>query len=199
MIEPDSRESRIVTRLTPFPRRLADRDKSIDDFSGGGILEFVSVAESNDLAREATFKRLAELVRSADPVPSEVVAAAKESFTWRSIDEELAELVYDSTFDGDLLAGVRAGGTVGRQLTFEAPGLVLEVEVLDGPDRELTCQIVPPQPATLELRHRNGSICLERDDFGMFHMTEVPVGPVSLRCVPLEDGHDPASTSWVTF
>ena len=33
---------------------------------------------------------------TTDAVPDEVVAAAKDSFTWRTIDAELAELSYDS-------------------------------------------------------------------------------------------------------
>lgn len=164
-----------------------------------GIADIYQLVDTADTAREATFNRLAELVQDFDPVPPHVVSAARDSYTWRAIDEELAELVYDSVFDGDLLAGVRAGGAVGRQLTFEGSTLVLEVEVGDGPRRELTCQVVPPQPATLEVRHRGGSICIDRDDFGMFHVPDVPFGPVSLRCVPLEHGREPTTTSWVTF
>jgi len=199
MTRAESYDSGGIGRLVPFPPRTSSDGSERDSDTTGDVVDFASPSDAAELMREATFSRLAALVRIADPVPTDVIAAAKESFTWRSIDEELAELVYDSAFDGDLLAGVRSGGTAGRQLTFEGPDLVLEVEVTDGPKRELTCQVVPPQPATLEVLHRTGSIELERDEFGMFHVSGVPAGPVSLRCVPTEAGREPTKTSWVTF
>ncbi|MGH9292411.1 MAG: hypothetical protein ACRDZ6_06490, partial [Acidimicrobiales bacterium] len=73
-------------------------------------------AELADLVREVTFRRLAELVRSSEPVPSSVVEAARESFAWRSIDDEL-------------LARARGAAPV-RLLTFEASDIALEVEVV---------------------------------------------------------------------
>ena len=46
----------------------------------------------------------------SEPVPADVVAAAKATFTWRTIDAELAALTFDSVADADALAGVRGGG-----------------------------------------------------------------------------------------
>ena len=46
------------------------------------------------------------------------VAGARAAWTWRTIDEELAELVFDSAAE---LTGVRSEDTA-RQLTFRAPG-----------------------------------------------------------------------------
>lgn len=155
-------------------------------------------AELADLVREVTFRRLAELVRSSEPVPSSVVEAARESFAWRSIDDELARLVYDSALDDELLARARGAAPV-RLLTFEASDIALEVEVVEGRRRSLSCQVVPPQAAELEVRHREGLISLGRDELGMFHMTTLPDGPVSLRCVPEESTVGPAATSWVTL
>ena len=66
---------------------------------------------------EASFEDqslLAEVRAAAaehDPVPADVVAAAKASFTWRSIDAELAELIEDSALVGAGDAG-RAAGVV---------------------------------------------------------------------------------------
>ncbi len=151
------------------------------------------------LIREATFRRLAELVRERDPVPEAVVGAAQAAFSWRSVDDELARLVYDSERDVALLAAVRAGGAVARQLTFESPDLVLEVEVTDSPRRALTCQVVPPQPVGMELRHRDGVLDLGSDEFGTFHLEVLPEGPVSLRCLPVNEAVCSAATSWVTL
>ena len=63
---------------------------------------------------------LAAALDAADPVPARVLDAAKESFTWRTIDAELAELVFDSA--EQQLAGVRGiDGT--RQVTFQTPAI----------------------------------------------------------------------------
>ena len=57
-------------------------------------------------------------LRAADPVPDRVIDGARAAWTWRTIDEELAELVFDSAAE---LTGVRSEDTA-RQLTFRAPG-----------------------------------------------------------------------------
>ena len=57
-------------------------------------------------------------LRAAEPVPDHVIAGARAAWTWRTIDEELAELVFDSAAE---LTGVRSEDTA-RQLTFRAPG-----------------------------------------------------------------------------
>ena len=64
-------------------------------------------------------------LRAADPVPDRVLDGARAAWTWRTIDEELAELVFDSAAE---LTGVRSEDTA-RQLTFRAPGMEIEVMV----------------------------------------------------------------------
>ena len=46
-------------------------------------------------------------LREADPVPEHVLAAARGAWTWRTIDQELADLVFDSATE---LSGVRDHG-----------------------------------------------------------------------------------------
>ena len=58
-------------------------------------------------------------LQDADPVPEHVLAAARGAWTWRTIDQELADLVFDSATE---LSGVRDRGGA-RQLTFQAPGV----------------------------------------------------------------------------
>ena len=74
------------------------------------------------LSATPTDDELLELVgralRTAEPVPDRVIAGARAAWTWRTIDEELAELVFDSAVE---LTGVRSEDTA-RQLTFRAPG-----------------------------------------------------------------------------
>src|SRR5262245_16021611 len=69
---------------------------------------------------------LRDALRLTDAVPAEVVSAAKESFTWRTIDAELAALSYDSVLTGEL-AGTR-GQLDTRTLSFEFGPLTVEVE-----------------------------------------------------------------------
>jgi hypothetical protein len=142
-------------------------------------------AQTAHLAREAMFRRFDQL---AEP-------GSEGGFG--SIDDELAVLVYDSRTESEPLAGVRGIGGGPRQLTFQGPQLTIEVE-LDGPGRELTCQVVPPQPATLEVRHGGGSLDAGADEFGTFYVPGLPGGAVSLRCVPLSGASRPIATSWVT-
>jgi hypothetical protein len=157
-------------------------------------LEWPDAAEA---AREATFRRLHSLVLEKDPVPADVLASAKSSFGLRSIDDELAALVYDSMIDDELVGSVRSGGRAVRQLTFEAHDLMLELEVSVA--RYLVGQVVPPQCAIVEMRHRGGTTPVETDELGCFHIPAVPGGPVSFRCRPTRAAAHSVATSWVTL
>ncbi|NMI01600.1 hypothetical protein [Pseudonocardia acidicola] len=130
--------------------------------------------------------------------PREVVEAAKESFTWRTVDAELAALGYDSLLDdGPALA--RAADQP-RILAFEADALSVEVEIDQTPGaRRMLGQLVPAQAAELELRSPSaGPVRGTADDLGRFALP-LPGGrgPVSLRC-RLADGRT-VHTSWLTL
>ena len=86
-------------------------------------------------------------LRAADPVPDRVLDGARAAWTWRTIDEELAELVFDSAAE---LTGVRSEDTA-RQLTFRAPGMEIEVMVTDEATRRIVGQLVPPGSFTITL------------------------------------------------
>jgi hypothetical protein len=113
----------------------------------------------------ALLAELGALVDRAVPVPVDLVDAARATLTWRTVDEELAELTFDSLVDG--LVGVRAASTATtpRQLSFEAGAAAVEVEVADG---RLVGQLVPPGPAGVELHHATGSTTTRADDLGRF-------------------------------
>jgi hypothetical protein len=147
-----------------------------------------SSAEPEDLARQAMFRRFGQLARSDSPPRA-----------MRSVDDELAVLVYDSSTAGESRAGVRgaAAPESTRQLTFQGPDLFLEVE-LNPSSRELTCQVVPPQRASLEVRHLGGTLDLGADEFGTFYVSELPAGSICLRCLPLADDSASTATSWIT-
>lgn len=139
--------------------------------------------------------RLKLLARDLDPVPRRVVEAAKATATWQTLDAELADLIYDSVFDEELV-GVR-GGTA-RQLTFATTDFTVEIEVAAGSGR-INGQLVPPQEADVEIRHPDGSVKVQSDHLGHFRADGVPPGPVSLRCRIGGPTGRAAHTDWVVL
>jgi hypothetical protein len=131
---------------------------------------------------EALLRELRAAARRFDPPPDSVLEAARASLTWRTIDAELAALEFDSAVDPAATA-VRSGGEEPRLLTFAAPGLNIEVEVSPiGPRRQLVGQLVPAQPARIDVRHAGGVTTVRADQFGRFDVDTISAGPVSLRC-----------------
>lgn len=170
-----------------------------DDEPATGDEHLAQIVPIGELTREATYRRLSELTRRVDGVPAEVAASAGDAYRWRSVDDELAMLVFDSAREDAPLEAARWLPGATRQLTFQAPDVILEVELTTAAPRELTCQVVPPQPAVLEVRHRGGTIEAEPDEYGTFHLCPLPRGPVSLRCRPLSGDAGPVATSWVSL
>ena len=132
-----------------------------------------------------------------EAVPVEAFAAAKSAFAWRTLDAELAALTYDSDIAEDAMAGMRSTGTaVPRALTFEASGLTVELEVVEGDGgRRLLGQLVPPQPGTVEARQFAATTTVEADEVGRFTVVGLQSGPVSLRC-EAQGGGAAVVTDW---
>ena len=147
-------------------------------------------------ADDALWQEVAAVVVLADPVPPEISLTGRHSFTWRTIDAELAELAYDSGVD--LPTGVR-GSEDRRLLTFEAPRLTLEIEVSAvGARRRQIGQLVPPQRARVMVRHQEGIATVDADEVGQFQVEDLPAGPGSLRChLGGAEGGTPIVTDWV--
>ena len=129
-------------------------------------------------------QELASALDATDPVPERFIEAAKESFTWRTIDIELAELVFDSA-EAELV-GVR-GADATRQVTFQAPGFEIEVAIISDGTRRLVGQVVPAHEGTVELHFGEEKIVTAADSLGRFSFEDVPLGPISLR-LELADG-----------
>lgn len=148
----------------------------------------------NDHALDQLTAELRAVAKQVDPVPETVTAAARAAFGWRLVDAELAELTYDSWVDDRALVGVRGSGGP-RQLTFEASGLTVEVEMGDGAAPRLVGQFVPARAGVVEVRHQGGVLTVAVDDLGRFAAHGIPSGSLSLRCTA--DALSPVETEWV--
>ncbi|HZM80768.1 MAG TPA: hypothetical protein VFC19_34020 [Candidatus Limnocylindrales bacterium] len=132
------------------------------------------------------------LARQESTTQAEIVESGLAAWTWRTMDEELAALAYDSA-DHPSLAGLRGTATAPRQLTFEFGEVRLELEV--GPRRMLGL-VLPANVAQVELHTPDGEIQrFETDGQGRFVVEPALTGPVRLRChLP---GAEPWMTGWV--
>jgi hypothetical protein len=87
-----------------------------------------------------------------------------------------------------------------RQLSFPASGLTIELEITgNGDSRRLMGQLIPRQPAVVDIRHADGVITVEADELGRFSAEAVPLGQISLRSRlgPVTD-QSPVVTGWIT-
>jgi hypothetical protein len=149
-------------------------------------------------ARQATVSRLHVLGLGEEQATTDVlVSGATGPVPPRSVDDEPASLVYDSNLDPHLVATVRGATRPTRQLTFEGGDLILELEVSG--TGQLVGQLVPPQAAVVELRHRAGTTSLETDELGCFRVRDMPVGPVSFRCRATIPVVQAVATSWIAL
>jgi hypothetical protein len=140
---------------------------------------------------DALQELLTVALQQSDTVPRHVLAAARGAWTWRTIDQELADLVFDSATE---LTGVRDREGA-RQLTFQAPGIEIEVMVADPVSRRLVGQLVPAQATTVRLESTEAVLEQESDRFGRFTFDGTPSGPVRFSVdVP---GGAAVLTDWV--
>lgn len=144
-------------------------------------------------------EELRRVVEQIDSVPPVLLEAAVGAFAWRTIDADLAELVFDSLIDHDEAALVRGTGQ-GRMLSFRASSLTIDVEVTrTGDSRMLVGQLVPPQQASVDIRHGDNVVTTEADELGRFSAGPLPAGPISLRCRTGAEPPHPVVTEWVAI
>ena len=138
----------------------------------------------DDILAEPLLRELGALLARADPVPGPVLEAARLALGWRTVDAELAALVADSLgAEGDL-ALVRSQGTP-RLLSFEGPGLAIELEVIaDDRRRRLIGQLLPASGGRVQIEHAGGVVAVEADERGRFGAGELLPGPLRLRVTP---------------
>ena len=148
----------------------------------------------DDATASALLAQLGDALRAAEPVPEHVLAGARAAFTWRTIDAELAELVFDSATE---LMGVRGGAEdTARQVTFQAPGVEIEVMVIDDGSRRIVGQLVPPQEVAVQLLANDTVTEARTDRLGRFTFTDVQPGPVRMSVLG-SGGEHLVHTEWL--
>lgn len=148
--------------------------------------------QTTDMDDDELLQLLGRALQESDPVPAHVVAAARGAMTWRTIDQELAELVFDSATE---LTGVRDRDAP-RQLTFQAPGLEIEVMLIDSTTRRLVGQLVPGQATTVRLEGPDQQLQHTSDRFGRFSFDDVHPGPVRITVHGSHPSGD-TTTDWM--
>jgi hypothetical protein len=115
-----------------------------------------------------------------------------------------AVLYFDSLHDDSLVTrGVRSA-SAWRQLSFRASGLTIELSVpTEGPVRRLMGQLLPRQPAQVDIRYGETILAVHADELGRFVADEIPTGSISIRC-RLGDGSSgeeapPVVTGWISI
>lgn len=140
---------------------------------------------------------LGRALQAADGPPPDLIRQAKLSFTWRTIDAELAELSFDSAVSGDLV-GVRSSGGTARTLTFETPSVVLDLEITPaGPAFDLAGSLMPGDVTLTQQRPDGAETAVPVDDLGRFTLAGVAAGP--LRFVIRSAGGTSVVTDWFTI
>jgi len=136
--------------------------------------------------------RLRRAADAADPVPDLVRLSAQAAFATRRIDEELADLVLDS----ELVAPgqVRAADDDVRLLSFEAPGVSVELQIEHASGRVSLRGLVSGAvgEAVVEIAGERRTAPI--DDEGWFVVAGLPRGATRVR-VTAEDGRE-ITTGW---
>lgn len=139
---------------------------------------------------------LRDTLDAIDPPPASAVDAAKAAYTWRTIDTDLATLVSDAT--SDQLAGARSFSPA-RVLSFSSGDTMIVLEIAkERRVRRVLGQVLDASPATVEVRHNDGSVAVDTDEWGRFRAAPLPDGPLSIVCRFQDPDRLPISTTWVT-
>jgi hypothetical protein len=120
---------------------------------------------------------LSDAVRAAE-LAGTVAEHGKGAYAWRSIDQDLALLSFDSLVEPD--RAWRAESSQARVLIFTTTPLSLELEVMAD---HVAGQIVPPGPGQVLVETPEGiAFQVEADDIGFFDFAGMPRGRVRLHC-----------------
>jgi hypothetical protein len=135
---------------------------------------------------------LEEALAAEGDVPPDFIAAGKAAFAWRTIDAELAALVYDSDREPALTRNQTTADL--RALTFASAHVTIELELTG---TGLIGQLVPPSTAEIDVQTAAGvTSTVTTDELGCFTIRVIPQEPFRLRCRAGETID--VLTTWIT-
>ncbi len=146
----------------------------------------------NDEPDNELLALLGRAIDATDPIPDQVLDAAKGAYAWFGIDDELASLSFDSMTEE--LAGARSATTSDRQLTFTSPGVEVELSLMGDGERRLIGQFTPPAEATIVLETTDATRETTADHLGRFRFADVAGGLLRLTIV---SGATRVKTEWI--
>jgi hypothetical protein len=121
---------------------------------------------------------LEEAFAEEHEVPPHVIEAGKAVFAARSLDSELAALIYDSLADARPVT--RTSRAAIRELTLACRELRIHLQVSTA---SLRGQVVPPQRGEVEVHTTDHAPqVIEVDEYGWFSITPVPRSSFRLFC-----------------
>jgi hypothetical protein len=133
---------------------------------------------------------LADTLAAVEPVPADALAAAYAAADLRTIEEELAVLVFDSGGVGELV-GMRGPDVDVRVLSFVHDDVTLDLQV--GAEGETTIgQVTPALITRVRVENDRGAVVeATLDGAGRFR-AETPPGALRVRLVGV------LVTPWIT-
>jgi hypothetical protein len=136
---------------------------------------------------------LSEAMTGDELVPPEVLEAGYASFTWRTIDGELAGLTYDSCIEEPSRSGVRSHHAGLRAMTFASSSLTIEIEVTS---TSLMGQLVPAHTGEVFLSFQDGTgRRVLVDELGAFTIDPIPEDRFRLQVA----GEPQVTTDWIVL
>jgi len=153
--------------------------------------EFPDVSDfADDSALDPLLERLGDAFEHAlDPIPARLSDAARASFAWRVADEQLAELLFDSSESE--LVGVRGTSSERRSFRYGAGDFVIRVHLTP---LTLVVMIEPPLTVACRLTTEDGTDEHRTDDLGEL-VIDAPEVPLRIE-VDLPAGI--VVTPWIT-
>ena len=124
-----------------------------------------------------------------EPIPPRLSAAARDAYSWRRADAELAELLFDSA--SDTLVGVRGTTTDRRSFRYASGDVAIRVHLTDV---SLNIMIEPPLSVVCTIDSPQGSEQHRTDELGEL-VVNAPELPLRLE-VELPSGK--VVTPWIT-
>lgn len=124
-----------------------------------------------------------------EPIPPRLSAAARDAFSWRRADAELAELLFDSA--SDTLVGVRGTATDRRSFRYASGEFAIRVHLTD---LSLIVMIEPPLSVVCTVDSQHGSEQHRTDELGELGV-DAPELPLRLE-IELPGGN--IVTPWIT-